>query len=157
MWETLNTAVKLALEKWRHWLEGSSQPFLVLTDHKNLENLHTAKRLNPRQSRWALFFTRFNFTWSYRPESKNGKADALSCLDSTWNYIISCVLGKHSCMGVWQGIWGYSKGLLWVEYEQNSFSTLSNQAKSHALSRRVDPNPSYPRNYYRNSDCWWVV
>ena len=37
-----------------------------------------AKRLNPRQARWALFFTRFHFTISYRPGSKNVKADALS-------------------------------------------------------------------------------
>lgn len=71
-------AIKLALEEWRHWLEGSEHPFLVLTDHKNLEYLCGAKRLNPRQARWALFFNRFNFTLSYRPGSKNQKADALS-------------------------------------------------------------------------------
>ncbi|KAK3511976.1 hypothetical protein QTP70_027657 [Hemibagrus guttatus] len=29
-------------------------------------------------ARWSLFFTRFQFTVSYRPGSKNGKADALS-------------------------------------------------------------------------------
>ncbi|KAK3519335.1 hypothetical protein QTP70_024760, partial [Hemibagrus guttatus] len=71
-------AVKLALEEWRHWLEGAKNPFLVLIDHKNLEYLRVAKRLNPRQARWALFFTRFNFIISYRPGSKNTKADALS-------------------------------------------------------------------------------
>ncbi|KAK3538562.1 hypothetical protein QTP86_006724 [Hemibagrus guttatus] len=71
-------AVKLALEEWRHWLEGAKHPFTVLTDHKNLEYLRAAKRLNPRQARWALFFTRFKFTISYRPGSKNVKADALS-------------------------------------------------------------------------------
>ena len=71
-------AVKLALEEWRHWLEGSTIPFLVWTDHKNLEYIRTAKRLNSRQSRWALFFTRFNFTLSYRPGSRNIKPDALS-------------------------------------------------------------------------------
>ena len=71
-------AVKLALEEWRHWLEGAEQPFLVWTDHKNLEYIRTAKRLNSRQARWALFFNRFDFTLSYRPGSKNVKADALS-------------------------------------------------------------------------------
>ncbi|XP_036066968.1 uncharacterized protein LOC118598406 [Oryzias melastigma] len=71
-------AVKLALEEWRHWLEGTPEPFTVFTDHKNLEYLKTAKRLNARQARWAMFFTRFNFVLSYRPGSKNGKADALS-------------------------------------------------------------------------------
>ncbi|KAK3517661.1 hypothetical protein QTP70_015159 [Hemibagrus guttatus] len=75
-------AVKLTLEEWTHWLEGAKHPFTILTDHKNLEYLRATKRLNPRQARWALFFTRFNFTISYRPGSKNVKADALSRLHS---------------------------------------------------------------------------
>ncbi|KAK3529517.1 hypothetical protein QTP70_031959, partial [Hemibagrus guttatus] len=70
-------AIKLALEEWRHWLEGAKHPFVVLTDHKNLEYLRAAKRLKPRQARWALFFTRFQFTISYHPGPKNVKADAL--------------------------------------------------------------------------------
>ncbi len=73
-------AVRLALGEWRHWLEGSAQPFLVWTDHKNLEYIHSAKRLSSRQARWALFFGRFNFTLSYQPGSKNVKPDALSRL-----------------------------------------------------------------------------
>ncbi|XDV19457.1 hypothetical protein PO909_024927 [Leuciscus waleckii] len=71
-------AVKLALEEWRHWLEGSGVPFIVWTDHKNLEYIRSAKRLNSRQARWALFFGRFDFTLSYRPGSKNVKPDSLS-------------------------------------------------------------------------------
>ncbi|KAK3537942.1 hypothetical protein QTP70_024542 [Hemibagrus guttatus] len=74
-WELL--AIKAALEEWRHWLEGARHPFQVLTDHRNLEYLRGAKRLNPQQARWAMFFTRFVFTVTYRPGSKNGKADAL--------------------------------------------------------------------------------
>ncbi|KAL0165801.1 hypothetical protein M9458_037645 [Cirrhinus mrigala] len=65
-------------EEWRHWLEGARYPFQVITDHKNLEYIKGAKRLNPRQARWALFFTRFDFTVTYRPGSKNSEADALS-------------------------------------------------------------------------------
>ncbi|KAK3524953.1 hypothetical protein QTP86_011740 [Hemibagrus guttatus] len=71
-------AIKAALEEWRHWLEGARHRFQVLTDHRNLEYLRGAKRLNPRQARWAIFFTRFMFTVTYHPGSKNGKADALS-------------------------------------------------------------------------------
>ncbi|KAI3366891.1 hypothetical protein L3Q82_009534 [Scortum barcoo] len=71
-------AVKMALEEWRHWLEGSTQPFVVWTDHKNLAYIQTAKRLNSRQARWALFFSRFDFTLTYRPGSRNIKPDALS-------------------------------------------------------------------------------
>ncbi|XP_047195290.1 uncharacterized protein LOC124851551 [Hippoglossus stenolepis] len=71
-------AVKLALEEWRHWLEGAEQPFVVWTDHKNLEYIRSAKRLSSRQARWALFFNRFDFSLSYHPGSKNVKPDALS-------------------------------------------------------------------------------
>ncbi len=71
-------AMKAAFEEWRHWLEGAKLPFLVLTDHRNLEYIRSAKRLNPRQARWSLFFSRFDFKVTYRPGSKNGKADALS-------------------------------------------------------------------------------
>lgn len=49
-------AVKLALQEWLHWLEGTKEPFLVWTNHKNLEYICSAKRLNPRQARWSLFF-----------------------------------------------------------------------------------------------------
>ncbi len=69
--------VKLALEEWRHWLEGSGLPFIHWTDHKNLEYI-VHQRLNSRQARWALFFGHLDFSISYRPGSKNIKPDALS-------------------------------------------------------------------------------
>ncbi len=71
-------AIRLALGEWCHWLEGAAQPFIVWTDHRNLTYIRSAKRLNARQARWALFFERFDFTISYRPGSKNTKPDALS-------------------------------------------------------------------------------
>lgn len=94
-------AVKLALEEWRHWLEGADQPFMVWTDHKNLEYIRSAKRLNSRQARWALFFNRFEFTLTYRPGTKNAKPDALSrqyqsrsCVQSPENILPpECVVG----------------------------------------------------------------
>ncbi|CAJ0968449.1 unnamed protein product [Ranitomeya imitator] len=71
-------AMKWAFEEWRHWLEGAKHRVVVLTDHKNLTYLESAKWLNPRQARWSLFFSRFDFVVSYLPGSKNVKADALS-------------------------------------------------------------------------------
>lgn len=70
-------AIKTALEEQRFLLEGAAHPIVIFTDHKNLEYLKTAKRLRPRQARWALFFSRFSFHISFRPDSKNGKPDAL--------------------------------------------------------------------------------
>ncbi|KAL0187881.1 hypothetical protein M9458_014980, partial [Cirrhinus mrigala] len=71
-------AIKWALEEWRHWLQGGGDPFTVWTDHENLTVIRQTKQLNPRQARWALFCEHFNFHLSYRPGSKNTKADALS-------------------------------------------------------------------------------
>ncbi|KAK3555441.1 hypothetical protein QTP86_016104 [Hemibagrus guttatus] len=71
-------AVKLALEEWWHWLEGAKHPFQVLTDHKNLEYIQQAKRLNAHQVCWSLLFNQFQFILSYCPGSKNLKLDALS-------------------------------------------------------------------------------
>ncbi|KAI2665208.1 Transposon Tf2-9 polyprotein [Labeo rohita] len=71
-------AIKWALEEWRHWLQGGSEPFTVWTDHQNLTVIKQTKQLNPRQARWALFFEHFDFHLSYRPGSKNIRADALS-------------------------------------------------------------------------------
>ena len=76
-------ALKLSLEEWCHLLEGSTVPFLIWMDHRNLEYLRTAKCLNPRQARWSLLFNRFHFTLSYRPGSRNTKLDALSRLYSS--------------------------------------------------------------------------
>nr|XP_033494296.1 uncharacterized protein LOC117264451 [Epinephelus lanceolatus] len=71
-------AVVLALQEWRHWLEGSIHPFVVWTDHKNLSYLQSARRLNSCQAWWALFLGRFQFTLPHRPGSWNVKPDALS-------------------------------------------------------------------------------
>jgi hypothetical protein len=70
--QELLTVVK-ALKVWRHWLEGAKHPFLIWTDHRNLEYIWAARRLNPRQARWTMFFT-----LSYRPGPQNVKAEALS-------------------------------------------------------------------------------
>ena len=63
-------------------MEGTELPFIVWTDHRNLAYIQSAKRLNSRQARWALYFGRFNFSLTYRPGSQNVKPDALSRLYS---------------------------------------------------------------------------
>ena len=71
-------AIKVALEEWRHYLEGSPHQFTVLSDHKGLEFFANAKVINQRHARWAIFFKRFDFVVRYRPGSLNNLADALS-------------------------------------------------------------------------------
>ncbi|CAJ0929529.1 unnamed protein product [Ranitomeya imitator] len=96
-------AMKWAFEEWRHWLEGAKHRVVVLTDHKNLTYLESAKRLNPRQARWSLFFSRFDFVVSYLPGSKNVKADALSrsfLLDSPGVPELAGQVESSDCPGV---------------------------------------------------------
>jgi len=66
------------LEAWRHFLEGMTTKFKIWIDHKNLEYFMKVQKLNKRQTRWALYLSRFNFTLKYVPESKMEKADSLS-------------------------------------------------------------------------------
>ena len=66
-----------ALEDWRHFLEGLSDPFEVVTDHKNIEWWTTARDLNRRQARWSLYLSRFNFHVVYK-KGESMQADALS-------------------------------------------------------------------------------
>ena len=57
---------------------GGGSPVPRMVRSQNLSYLHSARRLNSRQARWALFLGKFNFTLTYRPGPKNLKTDALS-------------------------------------------------------------------------------
>jgi RNase H-like domain found in reverse transcriptase/Reverse transcriptase (RNA-dependent DNA polymerase)/Integrase zinc binding domain/Chromo (CHRromatin Organisation MOdifier) domain len=73
-------AIVKALEEWRPELQGTGEPFEIITDHKNLQTFMTTKQLNQRQVRWAEFLSQFNFVIVYRPGSKATLPDALSRL-----------------------------------------------------------------------------
>lgn len=49
-----NREIKLALEECWHWLKGAEHPFIIYTNLKNLEYLHSTKCLNPQQACWSL-------------------------------------------------------------------------------------------------------
>jgi hypothetical protein len=49
-----------ALKNWRHYLEGSEFPTVVLSDHKNLTYFRTAQKLNQRQAGYSLFLSQFD-------------------------------------------------------------------------------------------------
>ena len=66
------------LENWRHLLENTKFKFEIWTDHMNLEYFMKAQKLNHRQTQWALYLSRFNFTLKHVSGMKIGKADGLS-------------------------------------------------------------------------------
>ena len=65
-----------ALKHWRHYLIPS--PFVIFTDHRNLEYFMDSKILNQRQIRWAEYLADFSFSIVYRPGVDNAGADSLS-------------------------------------------------------------------------------
>ena len=73
-------AIMWALDKWRHYLMGTDEPFEIWTDHKNLEYFRKPQRLNGRQARWYQELQNYNFKLHHIPGMANCKADILSRL-----------------------------------------------------------------------------
>ena len=71
-------AVVEAFRQWRVYAEGAVVPVQVYTDHKNLEYFSHARTTSRRHARWAATMASYNYVITYRKESSNGKADALS-------------------------------------------------------------------------------
>ena len=84
-------AIKVALEEWRHYLEGARHQFIIYTDHKNLTFPRKPEMLSQRQIRWYEFLSRFDFKLIYRAGKKSGKPDLLSRRsDHLFNRIRTC-------------------------------------------------------------------
>ena len=71
-------AIFEAFQKWRHYLEGSTSPVDIVTDHKNLEYFSTTKLLTRRQDRWSEFLSQFNLVIHFHPGKLGTKPDALT-------------------------------------------------------------------------------
>jgi hypothetical protein len=71
-------AIVFALSKWRVYLHGTSEQFVVYTDHESLKYLDTQKHLSRRQARWMTMLAEYNFQIVYKPGALNVVPDALS-------------------------------------------------------------------------------
>jgi transposase InsO family protein len=71
-------AIVEAVKLWRHYLEGLSSAFIILTDHQALQYFHTSKTLTRRQARWSEVINHHKYNIRYRPGAQSGKPDALS-------------------------------------------------------------------------------
>ena len=71
-------AILHALEEWEPELLSLQEPFVVVTDHRQLEYFMTKQKFNARQAHWAEYLSRFNFKITYHLGCKNRATDALS-------------------------------------------------------------------------------
>jgi len=67
-----------AFKIWRHYLEGSTSPIDIVTDHKNLEYFSTTKVLTRQQARWSEYLSQFNLIIHFCPRRLGTKPDALT-------------------------------------------------------------------------------
>ena len=73
--------VIFALSEWKQYLQGTSHPVSILTDHKNLSYLKDPRKLPCCQACWSLFLQDFDIVWRVTPGTQMGPADALSRKD----------------------------------------------------------------------------
>ncbi|KAF8750036.1 hypothetical protein RHS01_09663 [Rhizoctonia solani] len=71
-------AIIRSFEYWRIFLEGTTHPVTVFTDHRNLEYWKESRTFNRCHARWHLLLAGYNFQIVYRPGKQSGKPDALS-------------------------------------------------------------------------------
>jgi len=59
-------AIVNSLEHWRHLLKGTSEPYTIYSDHRNLLFQKKPEKMTQRLVRWSLFLSEFNFIIKYR-------------------------------------------------------------------------------------------
>ena len=71
-------AILACLKHWRRYLEGTSLPVVIYSDHKNLVNFTTNKKRKQRHYRWEEELSRFHFIIKYIEGELNIVPDILS-------------------------------------------------------------------------------
>ena len=71
-------AIMRALKEWRHYVQGSPHPVVILSDHKNLTYFRSTQKLNRQQARWALTLSEYDIELKHTPGSQMIQSDNLS-------------------------------------------------------------------------------
>ena len=71
-------AVMKALAHWRQYLGWTKEPFVIMTDHANLQYWKSPKNLNRRTARWQADLQEYDYEIRHIPGKDNIPPDALS-------------------------------------------------------------------------------
>ena len=71
-------AIMKALAHWRHYLGWTKTPFIIRTDHANLQYWKSPRNLNCCTARWHADLQEYNYILEYIPGKTNTTANALS-------------------------------------------------------------------------------
>ena len=72
-------AMMKALAHWRQYLGWTKEPFIIMTDHANLQYWKSPKNLNHRTARWQADLQEYDYEIRHIPGKENIPPDALSC------------------------------------------------------------------------------
>ena len=73
--------VILTLMEWHQYVQGTSYPVTIITNHKNLSYIKDPHKLSHRQACWSLFLQDFDIVCKVLLGAKLAPADALSHQD----------------------------------------------------------------------------
>ena len=71
-------AVMKALAHWRHYLGWKKTPFIICTDHANLQYWKSPRNLNHHTASWHTDLQEYDYILEYISRKTNTAADALS-------------------------------------------------------------------------------
>ena len=71
-------AIIKALAHWRHYLGWTKTPFIICTNHANLQNWKSPRNLNCHTARWHADLQEYDYILEYIPGKTNTATDALS-------------------------------------------------------------------------------
>jgi hypothetical protein len=71
-------AIMMALNHWRQYLEWTKVPFMIMTDHVNLQYWISPQNLIRWTARWHLDLQEYDYEILYIPGKENGPPDTLS-------------------------------------------------------------------------------
>jgi hypothetical protein len=71
-------AIMKALTHWRPYLGWTKEPFLIQTDHANLQYWKSPQNLNQQTAQWHADLQEYDFTLQHIPGKSNTLPDMLS-------------------------------------------------------------------------------
>ena len=95
-------AIRLSLERWRHYLIG--RHFDLLTDHAALTYLNSSAGVHCCNVRWLEFLSQFDFTISHIKGKENVVADSLSRIPGSQFLAASELCSVSHSLGVMHAV-----------------------------------------------------
>ncbi|KAL5538163.1 hypothetical protein UlMin_045629 [Ulmus minor] len=92
-------AIIRACQHWEHYL--IQKEFILHSDHRTLQFLHSQKSINRMHARWIMFLQRFSYVFKHKAGVNNKVADALSRRPSLLSIMHSEVVGFENLQDVY--------------------------------------------------------